>query len=398
MAIVNTKRMRKAAILSVGALLCGAVSTQAQAPVKTNLKKVLVLDKSQGGANGHKESRVDLNKALEELGTANGFTVTTIGQSDPASKISTEFSVANLATYQAVIFSNNDGVHAQLDATSKANLEAYVKAGGGLIPIHAASAFISNWAWLTNMLVESFFGPHGSNQPTANMAHDPDGNKDGTETKGIYKGLTAPLAFLDEYYSFQATPRGKTGVTVLLTVDEKSFSKTVQGPMGTDHPVVWAKTEGKGRVVHFSVGHSWSTNNVYTAKSSYLKNFLYGNLRYAAGDFVGCTDNTYEEYKPDATKSDAAACVKKLSTSLVRADGKDTQPLISRDAGQLVRVDLRGAGSHSVTILDVSGRVVQTKTGMGASTYSLPIPAQSGIYTVVAKSAGETTRYRVTVL
>lgn len=390
--------MGRASILSIGALLCGALGIQAQLPVKTNLKKVLILDKSQGGANGHRESRADLNKALGELATAKGFTVTTIGQDDPASKISTEFSTANLATYQVVIFSNNDGVHAQLDATSKANLEAYVKNGGGLLPVHAASAFISNWAWLTSMLVESFYGPHGSDQPTANMSHDPEGNKDGMETKGIYKGLTAPLAFLDEYYSFRSSPRGKTNVTILLTIAENSFSKPVQGPMGNDHPVVWAKTEGKGRVVHFSVGHSWSTNNVYAAKNAYLKNFLYGNLRYAAGDFIGCTDNKYEEYNPDATKSDATLC-KKIIPTIVRPDGKDAQPMISREAGrQLVRVDLRGSGAHSVSLLDVSGRIIQMKMGMGASSYSLPVPSQSGIYTVVARSGGETTRFRMTVL
>lgn len=399
MANMNGRRgMGKAAILCVGAILAGTAGAHAQAPVKTKLKKILVLDKSQGGANGHLESRRDLNAALKALGTEKGFTVTIIGQDDPASKISSEFSVTSLATYQAVLFSNNDGVHAQLDATDKANFEAYVKNGGGFLPIHAASAFISNWAWVTNAMVEGFYGPHGSNQPTANVNHDPEGNKDATETKGIFKGLTAPLAFLDEYYSFRASPRGKTGVTILLTVDESTFSKTVNGPMGTDHPVVWSKTEGKGRVVHLSMGHSWSTNNVYAAKNAYLKNFLYGSLRYAAGDFIGCTNNTFKEYNPDATKSDPAACLVPVTTML-RPDGKDAQPLISREAGkQLIRVDLRDAGTHTVTMLDIAGRLVQSKQGKGPASYSLAVPSQSGIYTVLAKSGGKSTRYRVTVL
>jgi type 1 glutamine amidotransferase len=390
-----------AGILSILAVLFGgadSANAQTTAP-KSNLKKVLVLDKSQGGANGHLESRRDLNAALNALATEKGFTVTFIGQNDGASKIATEFSEASLATYQAVIFSNNDGVHAQLNTTEKANLEAYVKNGGGFIPIHAASAFISNWSWITNVLVESFYGPHGSNQPTANVIHDAEGTKDDTETKGIFKGLTAPLAFLDEYYSFRATPRGKPGVSILLRVDESSFSKTVQGPMGSDHPVVWSKTDGKGRVVHLSMGHSWSTNNVYTAKNNYLKNFLYGTLRYVAGDFVGCTDNKYKEYNPDATKSDQAACKELVIPTIVRPDGKDAAPLISREAGkQLVRVDLRSAGAHSVAIFDVFGRVVDQKRGTGPTSYALPVPNRSGIYTVVAKAGGEETRFRVTVL
>lgn len=390
----------RGAIFSLGsALALAPAAAQAQAPAKTKLKKILVLDKSQGGANGHFESRRDLNEALRALGTEKGFTVTIIGQNDPASKISSEFSVASLAGYQAVLFSNNDGVHAQLDATDKANFEAYVKNGGGFLPIHAASAFISNWAWVTNALVEGFYGPHGSNQPTANVAHDAEGNKDGTETKGIFKGLTAPLAFLDEYYSFRASPRGKPGVTILLTVDEASFSKTVQGPMGPDHPVVWSKSEGKGRVVHVSMGHSWSTNNVYAAKNAYLKNFLYGALRYAAGDFIGCTDNKYKEYNADATKSDPAACQEPVATAVVNPDGRDARPLISReDSRGLVRVVLRDAGAHAVTLSDVSGRIVVSRKGRGPTAYSLSVPARSGFYTVTASSGGNTVRHRVTVL
>jgi type 1 glutamine amidotransferase len=384
--------------LLIGIILGCALMANGQAPVKTNLKKILVVDKANS-ANSHFESRRDLNAALKELGLAKGFEVAIIAQNDPASKVISEFSTAKLATYQVVLFSNNDGIHTHLDATSKANLEAYVKNGGGLIPIHAASALIENWPWLTNVLVESFFGPHGDNMPTANMSHDVEGIKDGTETKGIFKGLTAPLAFLDEYYSFRASPRGKPNVTILLTIAENSFSQPVKGPMGSDHPVVWAKTEGKGRVVHFSVGHSWSTNNVYNAKGAYLKNLLYGNLRYAAGDFVGCTDNTFQEYNPDATKSDPAACLKKLTTSVFHLGGQGSQSMIFREMGkQLVQVELRGTGAHSVTILDVSGKVIQARSGIGPASYSLTIPSMSGIYNVVAKSGKEATLRRVTVL
>jgi type 1 glutamine amidotransferase len=384
----------------MAASVCGITTATAQAQVSvTKLKKILVLDKSQKGANGHLESRRDLNAALKELGAEKGFTVTTIGQNDVASKIASEFSATSLATYQAVLFSNNDGADAQLDATSKANLEAYVKAGGGFIPIHAASASIGNWPWLTGVLVRSFYGPHGDNQPKANVGHDAEGMKDGTETKGIYKGLTAPTAFLDEYYSFTTTPRGTAGVTVLLTVDEKTYSATVNGAMGNDHPVVWSKTDGKGRVVHMSMGHSWSTNNVFTAQSSYLKKYLYGTLRYVAGDFTGCADNTFSEYNPDATKSDPTACKVPVAISLLRPDGADTHPLVSRDAGgQLLTVSIRAAGAHSVSMLDVSGRAIYSRNGVGPIAYDLPLPAHSGIYTVVAISDGKLTRSRVTVI
>ena len=398
---ISTRRIVGKAVF-LGALFSVALDAGAEPPAKTNLKKILVLDKSQGGANAHMESRRDLNAALKELAADKGFTITFIGQNDPASKISTEFSTANLSTYQAVIFSNNDGVDAQLDPASKINFENYVKAGGGFFPIHAASAFISNWPWLTSVLVQSFYNPFGDNQPKANISHDSEGLKEGTETQGLFKGLTAPAAFLDEYYSFRASPRGVDGVSILLTVDEKSYSQPVRSPMGPDHPIAWVKLEGQGRVLHNCMGHSWSTNNVYAAKDAYLKNFTYGALRYLAGDFLGCMDNRYTEYNPDATRSDAAACKTMNISGIARADGSDMTPLISKEAGkQLVTVTLRGAGPHSVALMDISGRMVQSRRGTGPKEYSLPIPSQSGIYEVVAQSAGKTahtTRFRMTVL
>jgi type 1 glutamine amidotransferase len=383
--------------LAAAAILGGAICANAQAPAGTKLKNILLLDKSQGGANGHLESRRDLNAALASLATKYGFTVTTIGQNDPASKITTEFSTTGLAKYQVVLFSNNDGVDAQLDAASKTNFENYVKGGGGFMPIHAASAFISNWPWITSVLVQSFYGPHGNNMPKANLTHDAEGIKDGTETKGIFKGLTAPLAFLDEYYSFQRSPRGVTGVTVLTTVDEKSYSQPVNGPMGADHPVNWVKSEGKGRVVHMSMGHSWSSNNVYTASSNYLTNFVYGALRFAAGDFVGCTDNKYKEYNADATKSDQTACLTLNSTSISENQVGERLSLISQGS-TTINVSFSVAGAHEVTISDVTGKVVDRKVGTGAAQYALPTPNKAGMYVVKAKVNGHTQVQRITVL
>jgi photosystem II stability/assembly factor-like uncharacterized protein len=144
--------------------------SRAAPPPLTHLKKILVLDKSQGGANGHLESRRDFNRALQGLAADKGFSITYIGQNDPATVIATEFSPDNLATCQAVLFGYNDAI--------------------------------------------------------------------------------------------------------LLTVAERSFTRTINAPMGDDHPVMWTKAIGKGRVVNFSLGHSWSGSNVYTEKDSYLTHVL----------------------------------------------------------------------------------------------------------------------------
>lgn len=132
------------------------VSLRFNAPNFTHIRKILVLDKSTSGANAHLESRRDLNSALSELAVEAGFTVTTLKQTDSISAVSAAFSLAKLQEQQIVLFSNNDGVASQLDPQSKLNIEMYVSDDGTLIAVHAASAFIANWTWLTNSLVQSF--------------------------------------------------------------------------------------------------------------------------------------------------------------------------------------------------------------------------------------------------
>lgn len=384
--------MRKASAVLVSVFLSGVALglAQAQGPAKTKLKNILVLD--QAPANGHVESRRDLNNALKELGTANGFTITTLGAND---NVDLAFTEANLAKFQVIIFSNNDGVHNYVKGTSRTNFEKFVENGGGFIAVHAASAFITGWTWIDNVLVQKFYSPHGNNQPTADLTHDVEGIKDGTETKGIFKGITAPLAFLDEYYSFQKSPRGVAGVTILVTVDEKTYSKPVNGPMGSDHPVIWAKTQGKGRVVHNSMGHSFGSSNVYTLKNSYLKSFFYNSLRYAAGDFLGCTDPNNPNYNPDATKNDAANCVANpIALSAKKALGESSILM----NGKSIDVTFNVEGSHEVLITDINGKLIERQTGSGLKAYSLPSPKKAGMYYIKAKAGKNLQSQRITVL
>jgi uncharacterized protein len=367
----------------------------AQAPLPSKLKRVLVLDKNQNGANGHLESRRDFMAALRELATEKGFAITHITQNDPASKIDSEFSNAGLAAYQAVIPIYNDGIHEQLGPASKAALEFFVKDSGGLVMIHSAQDFITGWPWITGALVEAFYGPHGTNQPTADLAHDIEGTVAGTETRGLFSGLTAPSAFQDEYYSFRASPRGRPGVTILATVDEKTFSKPIQAPMGADHPVVWTKQEGLGHVINFSLGHSWSTHNTYAAKDAYLKRLLYGVLRYVAGDFSGCTDDRFVEYNPEATRSVPDNCKSRLALTVAGPDGGGGRiAFLPATSGAPPQVSVLAGGPHEVALRDISGRTLHRRRGTGPAAYSLPMPSAAGIYWVVGRAGGRDSRYR----
>lgn len=57
--------------------------------------------------------------------------------------------------------------------------------------------------------------------------------------------------FTDEWYDFGASPRGS--VRVLASADESSYEG---GGMGDDHPLVWCREQGTGRVFYTALGHA----------------------------------------------------------------------------------------------------------------------------------------------
>jgi uncharacterized protein len=396
---VAKPRFIKTGLFLFPGLICGMAAEESLAqPRPSKLKSVMVLE--HGTGPGHYASSEDFNAALREMGTAHGYTVNVLPRT---ANLDLEFSAENLAKYQVVILNNNDGAHRFISGASRENFQAFVENGGGLLVSHAGSAFISGWPWIDSALVQKFYGPHQSNGPTADLKHDPEGLETGTETRGVAKDLTAPIGFKDSFYQFRASPRGSPGVTILLTVDEKSASAPFMSPMPEDHPVAWAKTVGRGRVVSNCLGHSFRErgHNAYTQNGNYLKNFTYTSIRYAAGDFIGCMSIYYQEFNPDATKSDPAEC-KTVNATLVRF-GKDRKqsesPLVSQnETGTLLHVEFFKQGPNAITIADVSGRLVYQKTGSGQARYSVPTPKKSGIYVVKAKAGNQVSTHRVTVL
>jgi uncharacterized protein len=318
--------------------------SQAQAqtplPTQTQLKKILVLNKSQGGTGMYLESRHDMMRALASLASTYRFEIDSISQNDGWEKIATSFSASNLVQYQAVLFAYNDGVDIQLDSVCKLNVENYVNQGGSLMAINSASAFVSNWTWYTESLVQSFYGPHAKNQPQIGLVHDSEGLAAESETSEIFQGLTAPKRFVDAFFGFRATPRGIPGVTILVTIDESTSTKTIDAPMGADHPVVWVKSVGKGKVIHNSLGHSWSTSNVYTQADGYLTKLTWGFLRYAAGDFKASVAGVSRPSREAHSSRAAAAKINRLSITPI-STAKEIFSVEFKDAmGRAVRAQL----------------------------------------------------------
>lgn len=159
-----------------------------------------------------------------------------------------------LARFDAVVFSNTSGD--VFDAKQQAAFKGFVENGGGWVGIHAAGDNShEGWPWY----VENVIGTHFIGHPLS-----PQFQLATVRVEDRSHPATAHLApewqRTDEWYSFDKSPRGKPGLGVLATLDEKTYKQ--EGPfgqnlsMGADHPIMWTRCVGKGRALYSALGHT----------------------------------------------------------------------------------------------------------------------------------------------
>ena len=158
-----------------------------------------------------------------------------------------------LAKFDAVVFNNVSGN--VFLPTQRAALKAYIENGGGFVGVHGSGGDLKyDWRWYVEDMIGAQFIGHPLNpqlqQATVRL-----------EDKTHPATRTLPQEWIrtDEWYSFERAAR-KPGYTVLLTLDEKSYSpEGLFGQnlrMGSDHPIAWWHCTGKGRVLYSAMGHT----------------------------------------------------------------------------------------------------------------------------------------------
>jgi uncharacterized protein len=162
------------------------------------------------------------------------------------------FSPKLLARFDAVIFNNVSGdvfTPAQREA-----FKAFVEKGGGFVGIHGTGGDPSYaWQWYVESLIGAQFIGHPMNPQFQQAAIK-------VENKAHPATVHLPDIWqrTDEWYSFKR-PARKPGTTVLLVLDETSYSpKGLFGSdlaMGKDHAIAWWHCQGKGRVLYSALGH-----------------------------------------------------------------------------------------------------------------------------------------------
>ncbi|KKY32520.1 putative glycosyl hydrolase [Diaporthe ampelina] len=168
------------------------------------------------------------------------------------------FNPATLAQYQVVVFLQASGEFFdngfQLDA-----LKQFVRAGGGVVGIHCASAGLPSSEWYGRLIGAVFTGhpaPQDGTVAVEDPAHPILAHGTALPRKGrplgVLGGQALEFGWHDEWYNFATNPRSQDGVHVLLTVRESTYEG---GSMGADHPVAWCHEFEGGRVFYTALGH-----------------------------------------------------------------------------------------------------------------------------------------------
>lgn len=194
---------------------------------------VLVLTRTTGFRHA------SIEPALAALGEVQGAHGLRLERTEDAARL------GDLAGVDVVVFLSTTGD--VLGPKEEAELERFVRAGGGWVGVHSASDTEYEWPFYGE-LVGAWFDRHPAVQPAQIRVED--------AAHPSVAHLPGSFSFEDEYYDFRTHPRGT--VSVVLTVDESTYTG---GTMGADHPIAWHRGIDRGRAFYTALGHpegAWS--------------------------------------------------------------------------------------------------------------------------------------------
>lgn len=267
-----------------------AAPTAPIATPKSN-RKVLVYS-ATGGA---RHWSIPVGKvALQEMASRSGAFDVVISD-DPAN-----FEPEVLKTFDAVVLNNSTGnffmpcTHGQdslrdqfsdeewaklqqRDKRLIGNLIQYVREGGGLVGIHAATDAYYGHMEYRQMIGGTFWGhPWSGGQHVTIRIEEPV-----HELMNPAFGDLAEISFKEEIYQINK-PYSRDRLRVLMSLDVEQSDEPNGGKMlrtDGDYAVAWIREEGKGRVFYTSIGHNYE----HYWNPQILKHYLAG-IQYATGD------------------------------------------------------------------------------------------------------------------
>jgi len=212
----------------------------------------------------HHDYAVVAKPQFERMAQVHGFDLTWSWNSTPFD--------GDLSPYAAIVLLNTPGD--ELKGAQRDKLEAYVRAGGGVMAVHRALIFNppGDWPWFERLIGRTF-RIHPMVQTATVRVED--------SAFPAAFGLPPRWVWTDEWYEFNAPIT--RGLHTVLSVDERTYDPTRIWPgqtangMGEQHPVAWYHVYDGGRVFVTALGH---TPALYD-EPLYLAH-LYGGLWWVA--------------------------------------------------------------------------------------------------------------------
>jgi len=221
-------------MVAMAVVLCAAAGRAAEpatvdrSPRKANNRVLLVTGVDHPGHKWRKTAPV-LRRIIEEDGRMAVDVV-----EDPR-----WLETGDLSPYRAILHHWMDWQVPPPGAKARANLEQFVRAGGGLVLVHFACGAWQDWPGFVTIA--------GRVWDPQRRAHDPRGPftvRIVDADHPVTRGLPASFETFDELYTCLA---GETPVRVLAEATSKVDHK--------DYPMAFVLTVGKGRVFHCVLGH-----------------------------------------------------------------------------------------------------------------------------------------------
>jgi type 1 glutamine amidotransferase len=224
-------------------------------------RKMLIFNLCKGFKHG---SIPVCDAAFHVLGEKAGAW-TAVSSDDPA-----VFAPGSLAQFDAVCFNNTTGALFD-DPALKESLMAWVRAGHGVVGVHAATD-TGGWKWPEfHQMMGGVFTGHPWNEDVGIKVDDPD--------HPIAKVLGGEgFIVADEIYQFNKGIYSRDRLRLLLSLDMARTNPKGQRK-DNDYGVAWVQDWGKGRVFYCSLGHR---NEIFWNPK--VMAFYLAGIQYALGD------------------------------------------------------------------------------------------------------------------
>ncbi|MDA0160779.1 ThuA domain-containing protein [Solirubrobacter ginsenosidimutans] len=369
-------------------------------PVSIPNAKYKVLITGRAGGYRH-ESIVDFEWMIQQLGAQNGFDIdiwdpaigTSPGRNAPAGVSLTTspfLDPAKLAQYKTIVFDSTVGLSgtSTVNGTEFANLQQYIRNGGGFVSIHGATDSLENNPWYMDLNGAGFTN-HGSNSNGGILVDTgAGGSVEYTTADPAHASMAqVPNRFfsVDELYNTNRNPVEMGIVHPLQYENEDSVINQIgysPGPlMNSDvHPMTWCRNFEGARSYTTVLGHNWQYAN-----EKWFQSMILNAIQWTSGQtYDNCV--TFNEVKDMLAAAVAGGGVNAagntaLSASLASADaahraGDDAGAATFAKQFVAQAKNVANVGSDGgKALLDIQSKGVELVNWMTGNEVAPPAPA-----------------------